>query len=465
MPPKPRPIVRKMSSASKDVGGASNTKDAPTPSTSMPPPPDPVPPRGILEEEITALSSCLQNAVVKTGQIYGFYTDVKRLGIQKYAPHPPRSLTASLGREVEKYDQLCDAMESQLLRAIAVLRRDLAREEQRLKAEQEAAAATSTKPSSPSTSTIAPSTPLGSPGQTQMEILPDGTQRPKPPAPTPARRQSAISLSSLSRPAFPHKLDLSASALRIHPEEMIPSGLSSPVTLAPRSARTSLPPELVMAALGDAANRSVDIDLTVDTDMDMGGTSGVGTQQSMDPTLGSSADRPIELELDIDVSYLGDGSATGPNNNHQNLPSSADQQIKPKEEDNMDIDLLQALQTGDHSAAGDDLFASLGVTSDNTHGSAAASAGPSSQTQPADAFSPGSFLASFGTAPTQAGDAATSDTATASGQDGQIEGFLNSGFFDDHTQTTTTGDAEVDMMDIFNMAAVNPQSNTDNSAS
>ncbi|KAJ2967482.1 hypothetical protein NUW54_g13493 [Trametes sanguinea] len=246
---------------------------------------------------------------------------------------------------------------------------------------------------------------------------------------------------------------------------MIPSGLSSPVTLAPRSARTSLPPELVMAALGDAANRPVDIDLTVDTDMDMGGPSSVGTQQSMDPTLGSSADRPIELELDIDVSYLGDEGAAGSNNNHQNLSGATGQQIKPKEEDNMDIDLLQALQTGAHSAAGDDLFASLGVTSsgDNTHGSAAAS-GPSSQNQPADAFSPGSFLASFGTGPSQTGDVSASNTATASGQDGQIEGFLNSGFFDDHTQNTT-GDAEVDMMDIFNMAAVNPQSNTDNPAS
>ena len=65
----------------------------------MPPPPDPAPPLAILEAEITALSSCLQvsivffqyvpahstfcaytqAAVVKTGQIYGFYKDVKRL--------------------------------------------------------------------------------------------------------------------------------------------------------------------------------------------------------------------------------------------------------------------------------------------------------------------------------------------------------------------------------------------------
>lgn len=36
-------------------------------------------------------------------------------GIQKYASEPPKALTAALGREVEKYDQLCDAVEAQLV--------------------------------------------------------------------------------------------------------------------------------------------------------------------------------------------------------------------------------------------------------------------------------------------------------------------------------------------------------------
>ena len=44
-------------------------------------------------------------------------------GIQQYAPRPPRSLTAALGREVEKYDQLCDAIESQLARLRSLPRR------------------------------------------------------------------------------------------------------------------------------------------------------------------------------------------------------------------------------------------------------------------------------------------------------------------------------------------------------
>jgi hypothetical protein len=42
-------------------------------------------------------------------------------GIHHYAPGPPRSLTASLGREIEKFDQLCDALESRLVRVFPIL--------------------------------------------------------------------------------------------------------------------------------------------------------------------------------------------------------------------------------------------------------------------------------------------------------------------------------------------------------
>lgn len=42
-------------------------------------------------------------------------------GIHHYAPGPPRSLTASLGREIEKFDQLCDALESRLVRMLLIL--------------------------------------------------------------------------------------------------------------------------------------------------------------------------------------------------------------------------------------------------------------------------------------------------------------------------------------------------------
>lgn len=40
--------------------------------------------------------------------------------IERYAPQPHQSLTASLGREFEKYDQLCDAMESHLVRIVLI---------------------------------------------------------------------------------------------------------------------------------------------------------------------------------------------------------------------------------------------------------------------------------------------------------------------------------------------------------
>ncbi|KAF8349850.1 hypothetical protein F5887DRAFT_942647 [Amanita rubescens] len=43
-------------------------------SRAMPPPPVP-----ILDPEFNALTSCLKNAVIKTGQIYSFYADRARL--------------------------------------------------------------------------------------------------------------------------------------------------------------------------------------------------------------------------------------------------------------------------------------------------------------------------------------------------------------------------------------------------
>ncbi|KAI0638960.1 hypothetical protein C8Q77DRAFT_1151984 [Trametes polyzona] len=441
MPPKPRPI-RKPSNTPKDAGAAPAPKDAPAPSTSMPPPPDPLPPLGILEGEITALSSCFQQAVVKTGQIYGFYTDVKKLGIQKYAPHPPRSLTASLGREVEKYDQLCDAIESRLLRAIVILQRDLAREEQRLKAEEEAAAAAPKLPS-PSSSTIATTTPPASPSQTQTETLPDGTQRPKPSVPTPARRQSTISLSSLQRPAFPHKLDLSASALRLHPEEMIPSGLSSPVTLAPRSARASLAPDLVMALSGggDPTSRAVDIDLTVDQDMMMSAAAAAAAADgaNLDSALGNSADKPIEL--DFDMEFLGDAGAGASGAAGQNIFDTAPQggqgEIKPKVEDGMDMDILNALQSVGTSGSNDDLFASLSGAASSSNTAPATQSDPQkdqSATESADAF-----FASLGAPPTNPGDSSGSNAGMGPDHAAQI---------DLHNFALDPRFSEIDMMNV-----------------
>jgi hypothetical protein len=118
-----------------------------------------------------------------------------------------------------------------------------------------------------------------------------------------ARRQSTISLSSLSRPQVPHKLDLSSDALRINPAELaqgLGGGLPSPVTLAPKSGRATATSEFspdFMAAL--AATQPVDIDLTM-----MREEGPTTAHVGHDSALGSSADRPIELDLegmDIDM--------------------------------------------------------------------------------------------------------------------------------------------------------------------
>ncbi|CCM01315.1 uncharacterized protein FIBRA_03364 [Fibroporia radiculosa] len=347
----------------------------------MPPPPDPPLPQGILEPEMTALSTCLRNAVTKTAQVYGFYADAHKLGIDKYAPSPPRSLTASLGREIEKYDQLCDAMESQLHRAIAVLQRDLRREEQRLQAQ---AAAEAHPP--PIDNSAQPKTPPLSPSLSAIQAGPSAEtasrgQTPKPVIPTPARRQSTISLSSLQRPPFPHKLDLSSATLRMNPEDVLVSGLSSPVTLAPKSSYKIMPQDLVMGPLGDPTSRPVDIDLTVGDDIDMHQAAEVAAAAAaaagMDPGLGSSADKPIELDLDMDMDMsmdlLGNVSASGTTmdtnapqmgqflqpppdfvtTNSQTTGLSPN--VRKKEEEDVFLDVLSSVDAGDTRG----LFASL----------------------------------------------------------------------------------------------------------
>lgn len=223
-----------------------------------------------------------------------------------------------------------------------------------------------------------------------------------------ARRQSTISFSSLSRPAFPHKLDLSASALRIHPEEMIPSGMSSPVTLAPRSARASLPPD--MAGLTDSANRPVDIDLT-GPDIDMAGPRSIDEIRHMggaiDRSLGSSADKPIELDLDIDMDmqFFGDAPTGGTSNaNATMFGPDGGQHVKPKEEQ---IDVDNILSSFGPSNSETDIF---GLSDSSAGGGALSGATAPSvadlqKSAAAAAPSPGTILAGLaaGHAPAAAG--------------------------------------------------------------
>ncbi|KAF7367376.1 hypothetical protein MSAN_00800100 [Mycena sanguinolenta] len=337
MAPKPRPVPRKPSiskpaNPNPTSASTSTIKSEHDAAKAMPPPP---PPAGVLVPEVLALATCLKNAVVKTGQLYAFYADTRKLGIQQYAPAPPQSLTAALGREVEKYDQLCDSIESQLASRIHIScaynnddERDLAREERRIKqAEAEAEAKANSVAGRTRSASRSPTT-------ARIPLPPIDPTDVQPPAADPAlspqassligRRPSAISISSLQRPNLPLKLDLSSSALRITPEEaasLFSQGLSSPVTLAPRSARPfgpgELPPEIIAALAsassapsagpsdGQSQGQRVDIDLTspdrtMPSDVEMAG-------------LGNSADKPIELDLDameIDMAMsdlFGDG--------------------------------------------------------------------------------------------------------------------------------------------------------------
>lgn len=198
-----------------------------------------------------------------------------------------------------------------------MLQRDLDRARAREQAEREAEALRNLPPPEPEVipeSNTAAGPGGGSPSLVDVPSV-SGTQRSFPGAGSflAARRQSTISLSSLSRPHVPHKLDLSADALRINTGEHthgLGGGLPSPVTLAPKSGRitatSEFPPDF-MAALA-ASTQPVDIDLSMLPE-EGPTTAHVG----LDPSLGSSADRPIELDLEgmeidmnVDVSLFGD---------------------------------------------------------------------------------------------------------------------------------------------------------------
>lgn len=169
------------------------------------------------------------------------------------------------------------------------------------------------------------------------------------------RRPSAISISSLQRPSLPLKLDLSSSSTRIASEEgsgMYSSGLASPVTLAPKSARPIGPngfPEEFMAV----------IDLT------LAENDGHQIKNSMDPTAGDSSDKPIELDLDMDMDMSMNGlfSDNPEASNGASLPSGVDNMFamtgsggpdnKTKETDFIDLttqDILATLSSNSMNA-------------------------------------------------------------------------------------------------------------------
>ena len=129
----------------------------------------------------------------------------------------------------------------------------------------------------------------------------------------PGRRGSAISISSLHRPQFPLKLDLSSTSLRITEEEaaMFKKGLASPVTLAPKSARlgpNEFPPEFMAAFANssvppDVTSEPPTIDLTLPNSLHVPQE---GNDSTMNNGVGDSSDKPIELDLDIEMANMTD---------------------------------------------------------------------------------------------------------------------------------------------------------------
>lgn len=186
------------------------------------------------------------------------------------------------------------------------------------------------------------------------------------------RRSSTI----LQRPAFPLKLDLSGASLRLSAEDAAnfnaPDGRHSPVTLAPKSARpadfAAPTGEDIMTAIESTANfenaiasQRVDIDLT--------------TASDIDPSLGS-ADKPIELDLDIDMTDLF-GPEEKPAEGPTDATTSVDDLFSPKEikkELDRSTDFLESLGTA--SGTQEDFMVSDNPSNNNP--------------------SPGALLASFG---------------------------------------------------------------------
>jgi hypothetical protein len=371
-----------------------------------------------------------------------------------------------LGHEVEKYDQLCDSIESHMarmashilciftnkkhvldfqLRAISVLQRDLLREEHRIKAAETASIASRTRSKSTSMSPTSTRAPLPSVLGTDATSASEASQpptgnapastspQPSPPRPgssaIPGRRPSAISISSLHRPVFPLKLDLSSTALRITAEEasLFSSGLASPVTLAPKSARpigpNEFPSEFMVAfasasSTTEAANTSVDLDLTVpDTDINAGND----VEMNLDAAIGNSADKPIELDLeamDIDMQDMTELFGDAPDSASNDGNTTVDGLFSPvtggtdmamqgtdgvgktvKEEEKLEMELLDVFN-GVGDSSGGDMFAAFGSnaernTQSHQNNSESQLLGVPAVSTAQSAPSPGTLLASF----------------------------------------------------------------------
>lgn len=178
------------------------------------------------------------------------------------------------------------------------MKRDLKREEQRKEEEAKRQLAEASK--------LPPSEPMIEDAKINSQLEGDNRMSPTTSTTPLGRRPSAISISSLHRPQFPLKLDLSSTSLKFTEEEAMSfqKGLASPVTLAPKSARpvgpNEFPPDFMAAfAAGtlphDVAAGTAAIDLTLSENSHI-----PGDHPSIGLGLGGSSDKPIDLDLDLD---------------------------------------------------------------------------------------------------------------------------------------------------------------------
>jgi len=256
-----------------------------------------------------------------------------------------------------------------------------------------------------------PTTSLTSDMDTSMQPPPTPVQGSPPGLMMPSRRQSAISLSSLHRPQVPLKLDLSSSSLRMTAEEaaIFSKGLPSPVSLAPKSARQTSTADIDLMAAFAAANASaqhVDIDLTVD-DSPPTMMTGINT------SLGSSADKPIELDLDsIDMGmpnmteFFRDGPASAEGDGlftpttttdagSTSLAAGDGSHIKDTKPSDISMEILDALtvEGGNHNT---NVFGAMQGASPGEQGNSGNHHGPPGGNV---SSSPASLLASFANQP------------------------------------------------------------------
>ena len=160
----------------------------------------------------------------------------------------------------------------------------------------------------------------------------------------------------------------------MNPEDLISlsaSGMTSPVTLAPRTARPGtatgeIPPDLMAAIASSeaaAASHPVDIDLTIDSESAVEPPS---INLDIDSPLGGSADKPIELDLDIEMSGIFGPQPSG--SGVENLFSPTEDRVKVEE---IFPDFSAVENTGR------DLFQSIGTAANQNSGHSHAAGGES----------------------------------------------------------------------------------------